>query len=86
MSYFVNGLAEVLFVVRADARVVLRLLRVLLDLQLTRGRGEPDLNGVPVALQHFVPLAPCGAMALVDDDMAEAVRRIVLQQEGGIVA
>jgi hypothetical protein len=76
---FVDRLAEIADVVGGDLGVGLRLFGGGAVFELARGGGEADLDGVGVAGEDLGPLAPGGAVALVDDDVAE----IVLGVEGG---
>ena len=59
-------------------------LAVLCHDDLTRRGGQADLYGVRVAGQHLRPLAPGRAVALVNDDVAEEVGRVVRGQERGV--
>ena len=84
---FVNRLAEISDVIGQDAFIVaqerqsrrrvggrFRLFLGGKDQFARRGR-EADLNRVRVALQDDGPLPPSGAVALVNDDMAEGIFR-----------
>ena len=78
----VDGLAEVVAVVGGDAQVVALVdIKRVAGVDVARRGGEADLHGVGVALEHFAPLAPGGAVALVDDDVAEVVLGVVLGEE-----
>lgn len=80
----VDRLAEVADVVGADSLVLTRLIGSLCELQ-SAGRGrEPNLYRIRVAQQHLEPFAPGRAMTLVDDDMAEIVRRVELAEEARV--
>ena len=79
----VDGLAEVVAVVGGDAQVVdvVDIERIVVNVNVARRGGEADLHRVGVALEHFAPLAPGGAVALVDDDVAEVVFGVVPGKE-----
>src|SRR5439155_7773953 len=53
---------------------------------IARRGGEADLNGQLVVLQNEMPVAPCGAMAFINDDDIEVTRRVVLEEELGVLA
>lgn len=71
-------------VVRGDLRVGQRLPGPLGDLESPRGRGQADLHRPGIPGEHLRPLAPGRAVALVDDDVAEVVLRVVRGQEVGV--
>ena len=86
VGVFVNGLAEVLQVVRNQAAVFLDLFSELarLDfrqLELARRSREADLNRLAVLFQDDKPLAPSRAVALVNDDDIEVAGRVMLEEE-----
>jgi hypothetical protein len=77
----VDRLAEVPPVVGRDLGIRLDLLALLGELQLARGRRQADLHGIGIPGEHLRPLPPCRAMALVDDDVAEVILRVMRGQE-----
>ena len=86
VGVFVNGLAEILQVVRQQAPVFLDLFGELArlhfrQLELARRGGEADLNRLAVLLQDDEPLAPSRAMALVNDDDIEVAGRVMLEEK-----
>ncbi len=80
---FINRLAEVFAVVGIDLQVGGCLLGFLGDFDFARRGGEANLHGVRVAREHLRPFAPCGAMALINDDVAEIIFGIERGQEIG---
>ena len=84
----VGGLAEIADVVSGDLPVLLHAFIVrtaLIDGQRAGCSGQANLYGFRVALKDQAPLAPCRAVALVDDDVTEVVLGVVLDQEARIV-
>ena len=58
-----------------------RLLRLLTELQLPWCSRQPYLHGGRVTSEHLRPLAPSRPVALVDDDVAEIVLRVIGREE-----
>ena len=83
-AVFVYRLAEVADVIGGDLGVGPSLGGALGELDLPRGGGEADLDRLGVAGEDLRPLAPGRAVALVDDDVAEVVLRIMGREEVGV--
>lgn len=80
-AVLVGGLAEVAEVVGVDLAIGVGFAASLVDFELPRRGGEPDLDGVRVPRQDLRPLAPRRAVTFVDHDVAEVVLGVVRGQE-----